>query len=124
MRCERATAYLKRKGVQEVYQVDGGIHRYLEQYPDGFFRGKNYVFDDRIAVGTNDDVIGRCDFCKTPSDAYTNCVNMLCNKKVIACKTCLGKWANTCSTSCFDLASSGKIKVRTDFRKGSKKLSI
>ena len=49
IRCERASTYLKEKGVaKNVYQILGGIHRYAEQYPDGFFRGKNYVFDDRI----------------------------------------------------------------------------
>ncbi len=124
VRCERATAYLKTKGVQEVYQIDGGIHRYVEQYPDGFFRGKNYVFDDRLALEANKDVLGQCDFCKTPSDAYTNCVNMSCNKKVLACIACLKKWTNTCSASCFDLARSGKVTVRTHFRKGSEQPSL
>ena len=35
IRCEKASAYLKSKGVDEVYQLQGGIHRYLEAYPDG-----------------------------------------------------------------------------------------
>ncbi len=124
VRCERASAYLKQKGVQEVYQINGGIHRYIEQYPDGFFRGKNFVFDDRMAVGTNNDVLGRCDFCTVPTDAYTNCANTSCNKKVLPCPACLEKWANTCSASCFDLVSKGKVKVRTQFRQGSAYLEI
>lgn len=41
VRCERASAYIKSKGVaQEVYHIKGGIHRYIEQFPDGFFREK------------------------------------------------------------------------------------
>lgn len=46
VRCERATAYLKKKNVaKEVYHIKGGIARYVEAFPDGFFKGKNYVFD-------------------------------------------------------------------------------
>ncbi len=41
VRCERATAYLKEKNIAtEIYQIEGGIHRYAEKYPDGFFRAK------------------------------------------------------------------------------------
>ena len=67
IRCERATAYLNEKNVaKKVYQIKGGIHRYVEQYPDGFFRGKNYVFDGRIAVKINDDILGSCALCAQP----------------------------------------------------------
>lgn len=34
VRCERASAFLKMKGLEEVYQLDGGIHRYLDAFPD------------------------------------------------------------------------------------------
>ena len=35
-----------------LLQLEGGIHRYLEAYPDGgLFQGKNFVFDSRVAVG-------------------------------------------------------------------------
>jgi predicted sulfurtransferase len=36
---------LKKRGVEDVSQLQGGIHRYLEEYPNGFFKGKNFVFD-------------------------------------------------------------------------------
>jgi hypothetical protein len=47
VRCERASAFMRNKGVQNVYQLEGGIHRYLDAYPDdgGYWIGKNYVFD-------------------------------------------------------------------------------
>jgi len=33
-------------------QLEGGIHRYLETFPDGgLFHGKNFVFDSRVSVG-------------------------------------------------------------------------
>jgi len=57
IRCERASAYLKKEmgnNVQEVYQLQGGIERYLQAFPDGgFWRGKNFVFDKREAIGVN-----------------------------------------------------------------------
>jgi predicted sulfurtransferase len=43
-------------------QLEGGIHRYLESYPDGgLFQGKNFVFDSRVAVGPSTSA------CPTPS---------------------------------------------------------
>ncbi|XVF31485.1 hypothetical protein REPUB_Repub16aG0150000 [Reevesia pubescens] len=57
IRCEMASAYIRSKGTgfENVFQLFGGIQRYLEQFPDGgFFRGKNFVFDHRIAVGSSD----------------------------------------------------------------------
>ena len=57
IRCERASAYLKKEmgdDVEGVYQLKGGIERYLTAFPDGgFWRGKNFVFDKREAVGVN-----------------------------------------------------------------------
>ena len=53
IRCEKASAMLKSRGVENVFQLRGGIHRYLEAYPSnqgGLFRGKNFVFDHRVGV--------------------------------------------------------------------------
>ena len=51
VRCERATAYLNVKNVaKKVYHIQGGIQRYIEKYPNGFFRGSNYVFDSRVNI--------------------------------------------------------------------------
>lgn len=50
IRCETASAYIRSKGdgFENVFQLFGGIQRYLEQFPDGgFFKGKNFVFDHR-----------------------------------------------------------------------------
>ena len=86
IRCERATAYLKVKNVaKEVYQIKGGIVRYTEQFPDGHFRGRNYVFDNRIAVRINNDVLSTCSLCPEPCDEYTNCLNAECNNHYISC---------------------------------------
>lgn len=113
IRCERASAYLKEKGItQEVYQIEGGIDRYVQAYPDGFFRGKNYVFDARVAVKVNDDILTSCDICQTPYDDYTNCLNAECNKQYIACEPCITVLENCCSTQCQRLVEAKNVVVR------------
>ena len=116
VRCERATAYLKLKNIaKQVYQINGGIHRYVEKYPDGFFRGKNYVFDNRIALKVNDDVLGTCGLCDNACDDYTNCLNALCNKHFISCASCKNNMQNTCSTHCHQLIRAHKTPKRPLF---------
>ena len=53
IRCEKATAYLKREGFEDVHHLDGGILRYLEDMPaeDSRWQGECFVFDERVAVG-------------------------------------------------------------------------
>lgn len=116
VRCERATAYLKKKNIaKEVYQMDGGIHVYAEKYPDGYFRGKNYVFDNRIAVKVNDDILGQCLLCKKACDNYTNCQNALCNKHFICCQSCFDQYKNSCSQECLNLIENNKVNRRPEF---------
>jgi UPF0176 protein len=113
VRCERATTYLKSKKIAtEIYQIEGGIHRYTEKYPDGFFRGKNYVFDDRITVKINDDILGACYICKKPNDDFTNCLNAMCNRHYTCCLECKTDYAGTCSRECQTLIKEKKVNVR------------
>lgn len=53
IRCEKATALLKREGVADVFHLDGGILNYLETVPPAESRwaGECFVFDERVAVG-------------------------------------------------------------------------
>lgn len=117
IRCERATAYLKSKGVvQEVYQITGGIQRYAEKFPNGFFKGKNYVFDNRIAMKVTDDVLGSCDVCGIACDDFTNCLNATCNKHYIGCKECIEALQNTCSKACMELVANNLVQKRPPLR--------
>ena len=52
IRCEKSTAYLKEQGFEEVYHLQGGILKYLEEVPkeETLWEGECYVFDDRVAV--------------------------------------------------------------------------
>jgi UPF0176 protein len=53
IRCEKSTAYLKEQGFDEVYHLEGGILKYLEEVqPDeSMWEGECFVFDNRVAVG-------------------------------------------------------------------------
>lgn len=117
VRCVRGSAYLKQKGIEEVYHIEGGIHRYVEAYPDGEFRGKNYVFDERGALKVNDDVLTTCDHCATPFDNYTCCVNAECNKQIIICPACDERFLRTCSEKCRALVAEKKVNLRKKFRR-------
>lgn len=102
VRCERASAYLETKKVaRSIHQIEGGIHRYLESFPDGFFRGKNFVFDARMALSTNEDIVGRCQTCKSPYDQHRPCLYANCNQFILLCPACLQASENAvCSQQC------------------------
>lgn len=52
IRCEKSTAYLKGLGFEEVYHLQGGILKYLEEVPEekSLWEGECFVFDERVAV--------------------------------------------------------------------------
>jgi UPF0176 protein len=55
IRCEKFAAYLKEIGFENVYQLEGGILKYLEEIPpeESLWEGECFVFDDRITVNKN-----------------------------------------------------------------------
>ncbi len=52
IRCEKASAYMKKMGFEEVYHLKGGILKYLEEIPEdkSLWQGECFVFDQRVAV--------------------------------------------------------------------------
>ena len=52
IRCEKSTAYLKQQGFEDVYHLEGGILKYLEEVPEAesMWQGECFVFDNRVAV--------------------------------------------------------------------------
>ena len=91
IRCEKASIMLKQRGVQDVFQLSGGIHRYLERYPDGgLFKGKNFVFDKRISLGpATAAVVGTCRYCTTPYDTlHGGRLCTVCREMVLVCPSC------------------------------------
>ncbi|KAG8048973.1 hypothetical protein GUJ93_ZPchr0009g2034 [Zizania palustris] len=93
IRCEMASAYIRSKGegFDNVFQLYGGIQRYLEQFPDGgYFEGKNFVFDHRISVGSlKENILGTCLLCGSSFDDYSSrCRCSHCRMLVLVCSTC------------------------------------
>jgi len=70
IRCEKSTAYLKEQGFDEVYHLQGGILKYLEEMPkeQTLWKGECFVFDDRVTV--NHDLekgsFQQCNACRMP----------------------------------------------------------
>lgn len=52
IRCEKSTAFLKKQGFSEVYHLEGGILKYLEEVPEKetMWKGECFVFDNRVTV--------------------------------------------------------------------------
>ena len=98
VRCEKASAYLKEQGFSDVYQVDGGIISYLNQFST-HWEGGLFVFDDRL-VEESCSPLNSCRFCHAKTDAIHNCFNLDCDKLFIACVDCLKKMNRTCSEGC------------------------
>ena len=50
VRCEKAAVYMKKQGFKNVYQLDGGIIKYLEENGDKYYDGECFVFDHRVGL--------------------------------------------------------------------------
>ncbi|MDP3698002.1 MAG: rhodanese-related sulfurtransferase, partial [Nanoarchaeota archaeon] len=87
IRCEKASAYLKEQGFPQVYQVEGGIINYVNQFPDANWEGGLFVFDDRLVADLGQ-AITSCTFCEKDCEQYVNCHNLDCDKLFISCAEC------------------------------------
>jgi UPF0176 protein len=90
IRCERASGLLLKHGFKDVYQLKDGIVTYMEQYPNEDFKGRLYVFDNRILMQPvkNYEVVGTCASCGKSSEDYINCSNNTCHRHLIICQAC------------------------------------
>lgn len=91
IRCEILSPLMKNRGFQHVYQMDGGIVKYGEEYgDDGLWEGSLYVFDDRMSVKFSDQAVdlGTCIHCGGPTSNYENCALKSCNDLVLICDSC------------------------------------
>ena len=104
IRCEKASAYLKHQGFEDVNQLHGGILEYARQIKtaglESKFVGKNFVFDERLGESVNGQIISRCHQCGKPSDSHTNCANHGCHILFIQCPECAAKFHGCCSDEC------------------------
>jgi UPF0176 protein len=82
IRCEKFSVLMKERGWDDVNQLHGGILRYGKEEGGVHFKGKCFVFDDRLVVPVNErdmQPIAECKITGKPADTYINCANMQCN---------------------------------------------
>ena len=104
IRCEKASAYLRHRGIQNVFQLEGGIIEYIRQVKDqrleNKFLGKNFVFDERLGERVSDEIVSNCHQCGSPFDTHVNCANESCHLLFIQCDDCKKQMNNCCSDEC------------------------
>ncbi|MCE9549098.1 rhodanese-related sulfurtransferase [Candidatus Nomurabacteria bacterium] len=140
IRCEKASAWMKHNGFKNVKHIRGGIidyaHRVKEQGLQNKFRGKNFVFDERLGEKVGDEIISDCQVCeKTKCDDYFHCKNESCHVLFICCVECKEKLKGYCGKICMIcdkfprklnqfLVGPNKQKHKNQFKKHYKKLKI
>tara|TARA_B100001063_G_scaffold137843_1_gene128807 strand:- start:386 stop:1288 length:903 start_codon:yes stop_codon:yes gene_type:complete len=123
IRCEKASAFLKHKGYEKVYQLDGGIIEYARQVDqekiNNKFLGKNFVFDHRRSEAVSDEIIANCHQCGEKCDTHINCANEACHLLFIQCEKCAKEFNNCCSEECYRI-NSLSLEDQKKLRKGKK----
>lgn len=127
IRCEKASAYFKHKGFENVYQLEGGIIEYTRQVKaeglESKFIGKNFVFDHRLGERITNDVVSQCHQCGAPCDIHTNCLNEGCHLLFIQCETCKLTMEGCCSNECstiIHLPEEEQKAIRRGVKNGNK----
>lgn len=102
IRCEKAVLEMKRQGYNDVRQLEGGILKYLEQYPGRAFEGECFVFDARVSVTQELEPSTRyafCPHCGQPASEQISCE--ICDESAKVCERCLvAQDRHTCSHNC------------------------
>lgn len=105
IRCEKASAWMKHNGFQNVKHIKGGIIDYAHQVKEkglqNKFKGKNFVFDERMDERVGEEIIALCQVCeKTKCDDYIHCKNNSCHILFICCKDCKENLKGYCGRIC------------------------
>jgi UPF0176 protein len=104
IRCEKASAYMVERGFNDVYQLDGGIVNFIKKFPDTYWEGGMFVFDERRVVNPNSKEelkhIANCHFCGGLTSYYINCHNVDCDKIIVSCHECKVPNEYCCSDEC------------------------
>lgn len=116
IRCEKAILEMNEQGYENVFQLDGGILKYIEEFKkDGLFDGECFVFDHRVAV-TNQlqpsEKYRLCPHCGQPGVTAIDCDQ--CGRPEIVCDKCLEKSPHykTCSRNCAHHHRMGHVSRR------------
>lgn len=102
VRCEKMSAFLLEHGFSDLYQLENGMHTYMEQYPGKDFLGTLYTFDKRLTMdfGGEREIVGRCLLCGDQTEQYVNCANNFCHLHFLACERCQKEDGTCCSVDC------------------------
>ncbi|MDX9790877.1 MAG: rhodanese-related sulfurtransferase [Candidatus Kapabacteria bacterium] len=118
IRCEKAGALLEREGINGVYQLDGGVVKYVNKFNDKNWIGNLYTFDKRISTKVGDEsthtVISKCHYHGTPAEEYFNCRYGICNDQIITTKDAYEKYFGFCSEECRKL-SLDSLLIRNEY---------
>ena len=123
IRCEKASAYMLHNGFKNVFHLEGGIIQYANAVKKenlvNKFRGKNFVFDDRLGEKIGNEIISKCHQCGEACDVHTNCANSGCHLLFIQCKNCSEKFNGCCSAECKSIYNMPKEEQK-ELRKGKR----
>jgi UPF0176 protein len=101
IRCEKAIVDVMNAGYQDVFQLSGGILKYLEKFPNAHYEGECFVFDNRVAVRqdlTPSETYHLCPHCGQPGKEKISCLR--CGDEGIICARCAEQSKLTCSKDC------------------------
>lgn len=101
IRCEKASAYLREKGFEDVRQLHGGVHVYAEKTGGKHFEGELFVFDKRLHIDVNQvnpEIISSCEHCGIKIARYIDCEKReKCKGLFICCLDCEEKHQSLCT---------------------------
>ncbi len=121
IRCEKASAYMLHHGFNNVFHLEGGIIEYSNKAREwgipNKFRGKNFVFDDRLGERITEEIISQCHQCGAPCDTHINCANEGCHLLFIQCDKCAEQFNKCCSQACTDVIALPE-EEQAEMRKG------
>ncbi len=133
IRCEKGARFLQesmeRREGDIVCTLKGGIAAYLawideeirlgrKKPEDSLFRGKNYVFDARGAIGLSKgagDPVSKCHICANPSDRLSKCQSRGCHLVLVVCEDC-ERAGPRCCQSCLDFDDLHDSEKQEDVR--------
>ncbi len=121
IRCEKGILELQDRGYKNVFQLNGGILKYMEEKPNQEFKGECFVFDNRVALDADlqpSNVFKLCPHCGQPAQLKVDCKR--CDEPALICDDCMElEWKkDTCSKNCayqYELHPGRKGKHQVQF---------
>lgn len=108
IRCEKLSAMVSKAGFKDVYALEGGVVKYVNQYNDGNWLGNLYTFDGRVSTRVGDDkthtTISECLYSGLKTDNCENCRYSPCNARIICRKKQYKRFMGFCSEECAEKA--------------------